>query len=176
MRKLLNKPWFVAALAVTAVGLCAYESLGSPKAAKRPARIDPGVVSGGAALPEPDATAPTASSLAAIEALEVASSRDPFAPRPVPNAPAAAETATGSLETLRLGAVWLQGGEALAAINSRIFRSGETIGAATVESVTREGAWLVLPSGRKFLPVGAELTHKVPARGQPPVLLATREL
>src|SRR5687767_3839978 len=83
MRKLLNKPWVVALLACSAVGLVAYESLGwsigsrtgGMNLAVEPTETD---VSGEKA---PEAAADR---LSAVEMFVAAGARDPFGARPKP--------------------------------------------------------------------------------------------
>jgi hypothetical protein len=104
-------------------------------------------------------------------------SRDPFAARPT--AVLANENsveAPGKMETLKLAAVWLQGADGFVAINTQVYRVGDVVAGASVESVTREGAWMQLPSGRQFLPVGREVTYAAPQiRGSSPMIVVARE-
>lgn len=176
MRKFLNNPRVVVPLACAAVGFVAWESLRGSSGGGRgiggaiaataegfDAAEDAGA--GGEATAE---NAAAAASLTGSEMFVAAGGRDPFAVRVV--APAAAETsvepaAPSNTSTLKLAAVWLQGAEAFVAINRQIFKVGDDAAdGVAIESVTREGAWLRLPSGRQFLPVGREVTFAAPAK------------
>lgn len=177
MPSLLNKPWFVAGLGVTALVLSGRALL--PPADGRPPGSD------GAEVPAAAAAAPLAEvappSPAAIEqvlqlvATHTKTLRDPFAPRaarePTPSTPAEQR------ETIQLSGVWVQGGTALGVVNDRICRPGEMVGGATIDEITAEGIWLTHPQGRDFVAVGRSVTFAAPSRPAtaPPVRLANHE-
>lgn len=156
MRRLLNKPWLVATLALAAVALIGVQSFSL--AGARPV-----------AMPEDTAEletvmdADTQGRNAALFALFSTYSpadhlRDPFM---VPVKPARdlvrAEAAPLPMEAFRLSAVWVQGTSALAVLNNRICSPGETVGQLTLESVNATGAWVVHARGREFVHVGQEI-------------------
>lgn len=177
MRKLLNKPWFVGLLASLAVGLVAYEGLGfrasaaSVRHAVTVEDVDSTETSEKRAENAPE-------NLAAIDMFVAAGSRDPFAGRLNPGGTSekSVESTPATMQTLKLAAVWLQGAESFVAINAQICRVGDAVSGISIESVTREGAWLQLPSGRQFLPVGREVTFAAPPkRGPSPMIVVARE-
>jgi hypothetical protein len=177
MRKLLNKPWVVGLLASFAIGLVAYEGLGlrASAASVRPAVAVEEVDS--SEKPEKQGENAT-ENLAAVDMFVAAGSRDPFAARPNPAGMSdkSVESIPATMQTLKLAAIWLQGADSYVAINAQICRVGDAISGASIESVTREGAWLQLPSGRQFLPVGREVTFAAPPkRGPSPMIVVARE-
>jgi len=175
MRKLLNKPWVVGLLASIAVALVAYEGLGL---SARAASVQPAMPAEDVLVADPAAPAAENASqnLAAVEMFVASGSRDPFAARPISVSATEKPAESAAMETLKLNAIWLQGADSFVAINGEVFRAGDAIAGASIESVTREGAWLQLPAGRQFLPVGREVTYAAPQkRGSSPMIVVARE-
>lgn len=168
MKKLLNKPWFVALLAAAAVLLMAQALLDS---VQRPGySAGPGAVSETSPeeTAEPAQVAPQTlrDALAALSLPE--SITDPFLPRATVSRPEDAADAPPPdeqvTETIRLAAIWQQDGEVLLLINGRICRAGESVGRLTIETATLEGIWLTHWKGRDFLPLGNTFTLVTPTR------------
>jgi len=163
MKKLLNKPWFVAALAAIALFLVGH-SVWPWLHASTPAGDE-------AAAPEPDAaTAPEArpSIEAVLQSISIQGTlRDPFAPRrAVANETAAAEPAAALpdlVETVTLAALWTQHGETLALINGQILQAGDAIGRLRIESASDDGVWVRHWKGRDFIALGATFRLVTPA-------------
>jgi hypothetical protein len=177
MRKLLNKPWVVGLLALCAVGLVAFQGFGFSTIREKVLSVSAVQAPETAEAEETKAEAVT-DNLTATDMFFVAGSRDPFAPRVTATASTekAAESTSTAMQTLKLAAVWLQGAESFVAINAQICRVGDAVAGASIESVTREGAWLRLPNGRQFLPVGREVTFAAPLkRGLSSALVVSRE-
>jgi hypothetical protein len=175
MRKQLNNPWVVGPLACIAIGLVALQGIGLPSRHSSPGGAP---IAAGEAGENGEPTKETAApGLTAAEMFVSAGTRDPFAARQDAKTAADREAAEPSKsETLKLAAVWLQGEESFVSINSRICRAGEYVGSAVIESVTREGAWLSLPSGRQFLRIGREVTFSSGAkRASSSLFVAARE-
>ena len=168
MRKLLNKPWFVALLAVAAVGFVAHSLMS--QSGRDGAVASPEVFE--EVAPETDPLVSESSGQRAIpdalrELVLQAVSRDPFAPRAKPEAaPQVSEKPAepDSLETVKLSALWTQGGETYLLINDRIMTAGESIGRLTLDAVTADGVWLTHWKGRDFLSIGASFTLVTPAK------------
>lgn len=167
MKKLLNKPWFVAVLAIAAVALIAQTLLDQGPARPRASAVD----SAGEMdeYVEEDATVePVARSLAeVVKALPIPDSiPDPFSPRGVRRTAVEdgpKETVPDETETVHLSAIWEQDGSAYILINGRICRPGDAIGRITIQSVEREGVWLAHWKGRSFLTLGNDFTLVTPA-------------
>jgi hypothetical protein len=170
MRKLLNKPWVVAVLAVAALAFVGQSLL--------PKRTPVGTGESGSVYEETTSQeedgaitgAPGAknSIQAALKDLPLsATPRDPFAPssRPGPVSAAVEKTPEpDQVETLKLSAIWVQGGATYLLINDKIVQAGDRIGRVTVDSATIEGVWLKHWKGRDFLSIGGAFTLATPAR------------
>ncbi len=164
MRKLLNKPWFVALLAIAALLVVGREFL---PGGKKPAAPVPGIEAAedGQSVGDDGESGPR---LPVTEALKAISrpvdGRDPFALPPKPAAPdSEVATGTAAAETshhLRVSAVWLQGEATLVLANGRICTPGESVGDFTIESAAIDGAWINHPGGRAFVPVGTDFVLK----------------
>lgn len=168
MRKLLNKPWFVALLAFGAV-LFVGQSLLDKRSPSRRGSADSVASTETVDQPDDEAdAAPAEGTLAgALKHLVVPDQvPDPFAPRRARTAAEAPETkeqGTFETESLHLSAIWVQDGEVLLFINDRICRPGETLGRITLASVESGGVWLTHWKGRDFLPLGQAFTLVTPA-------------
>lgn len=168
MRKLLNKPWFVALLAIAAV-VFVVTSLPSrhsfaPSADQNNQEV-PADQTGG----EAEATASPGKGPSIRNALKELSSttglRDPFVSR---NAVTAAPTETvvepDLTDRVAVSAVWIQDGTTYVLINNQVHRVGDRLGRFTLESANRDGVWVRHWKGRDFVAVGGDFTLTTPAR------------
>lgn len=154
MRKLLNKPWFVGALAATAIALAILR----PGQGAGVRDVSPGELASG---PSGPGLAPAESFGRPVDvALHSLGPRgavsDPFARRP---ARLVVRIAT---ESLRLSAIWTQGGATLILINDSILRAGDKIGSMTVQSATQDGVWMAHGEKRDFLALGETHSFSFP--------------
>ncbi len=160
MKKLLNKPWFVAALAAIALLLVGRSALPW-------LRVAQGAGADVVADAGPDGAAPgTArpSIEAALQAVPLQSpARDPFAVPAREAAGAAAEAVPDAVETVTLAALWTQQGATLVLINGRIFQAGDAIGRLRIESASQDGVWVRHWKGRDFIALGRTFTLATPA-------------
>ncbi|HEU5078638.1 MAG TPA: hypothetical protein VFT72_05465 [Opitutaceae bacterium] len=163
MRKLLNKPWFVAALALGAVGLVAH-SIMSQMPGSRVQIVTPesdGTIADPAAGDVAAGSAGNPESFRAVlkEISSLSTARNPFLARAKP-ALAAADKAQQPDETdsVNVGAVWIQAGIAYVLANGHIHRAGDQLGRLTIEAVTHDGIWLTHWKGRDFVNVGSAFT------------------
>ena len=175
MRKLLNRPWFVALLALAAlvfVGQAVFSGL--KNSAPTNSAVEPPPESTPA---DPEATAPL-SVAEALKALAIpATVRDPFAlparsEEAVPDLPAT--TVLEVVDRLRLSAIWVQGSTVFLLLNGQICQPGDTIARFAVETADVTGAWIRHASGRSFLAVGGELAAKTAAPGPAPSSLLSK--
>jgi hypothetical protein len=179
MRKLLKQPWFVAALALTAIVLCTLslrEQLGGGGFSGPVATTDIESTNDDGSGEESTAPAIDGSprSIAAVlAALEFPTTiPDPFSRRginvvagePVPEA---APVLPDEKDTILLTAVWQQGGDHLALVNNRIVRAGEKVGRITIDEITVDGIWVSHWKGRNFVTFGSEFTLLTPAGSEP---------
>ncbi len=162
MRKLLNNPVFVAAVALVAVVLIGWKYLPGNRGTPVPY---PAFEAGDGEFPVGESAEPVPR-LAVAEALRAlgpaVAGRDPFAlpPKPVVEAEAPAGAPTEIVERLRVSAIWVQGTAVFLLANGRICRPGDSIDRFTVESAAIDGAWISHPAGRSFVPVGGECAVK----------------
>lgn len=169
MRKLLNNPWIVAALALAAVAFVG-QSLWPMRMSGTPAAIAV-VADETVPLPAdpagPGVTTPSVDELTALTGSTVR--RDPFAPSSKsPSILAAIEKARPDLlDTVHLSALWSQDGATYAVINGHVRLPGDEIGLMRIESATTDGVWLVHWKGRDHLALGGEFTLRTPAAGPP---------
>lgn len=180
MRKLLNKPWVVAVLALLAVALVAQSLLDRPpQSVRRDVAEDAEEPEDGFAE-EASGTDTRAGSLA--EALarialpEVLP--DPFAPRRAranEAAPEIREVGPDQIETVKLSAIWEQDGVAFVLLNGRVCQAGDVVGRMTVASIEGEGIWLTHWKGRDFVRLGQEFTLITPAADAAQPRTATHE-
>ncbi|HWA24604.1 MAG TPA: hypothetical protein VG734_02940 [Lacunisphaera sp.] len=167
MRKLLNNPWIVTALAVVAVA-CAARSLWPARpegvAPTIPAAANPTETQAPDALPATAATA-ALSSDDLTNLTGTAVRRDPFAPasRTASVATATEKANPDFVETVHLSALWAQDGVTYAVMNGNIVRPGDEIGRLKIESASADGVWLVHWKGRDHLALGDEFTLHTPA-------------
>lgn len=167
MRKLLNKPWFVALLALAALVLIGRKYLAPATAAPewRP-EIEPPAK----AVAAPVGTRPPEAAVLPPPPRPGRELRDPFAlpTRASPPAPGP-EAGPEPGERLHLSACWIQGDIALLVLNGRICQPGDRGRLYRIDSAALEGAWIEHAEGRSFLPVGEELVlrNSIPAPGPP---------
>jgi hypothetical protein len=179
MRKLLNKPWFVAVAAVVAllmVGNSVRSAMGGPArevAAALPeaAPADPSAEAADAELP------PVLPVAEALQALVIpVKARDPFAARPRPEVVAEPPAEPDLVDRLHLSAIWTQANATLVLINERICAPGDEIGRLKIESATQEGVWVTHWKGRDFLALGADFVLHTPARAARAATTETKTL
>jgi hypothetical protein len=163
---LLNKPWFVAALGLSAILLVLIQlwpELGSrfgrgPAVADVDAAVDPS--SAGPAADAPSASSAVEAALAELPA--PANSRDPFAGRPGAltklDPGTAAAPAKDSVATFHLSALWTEHESTLALINGRICQLGDTVGRLRVAAANQDGVWVTHGADRDFIPLGGDFT------------------
>ncbi|RME68800.1 MAG: hypothetical protein D6781_10050 [Verrucomicrobia bacterium] len=181
MRKLLNNPWIVAGLALTAILSILWSPDTATDSAAAPAYADTDPT----ALPDEfssefddnfdtPASALAQRSLAElVAAIKVSDTVfDPFAPRDgeLPAAPLPAEskadtTPEAPQRKAIVSAVWIQGPVALAVVNDRICAPGADIGDLHIHAIDAEGVWVSHPGGRDFIPVGNTLSYRGDAHG-----------
>lgn len=164
MRKLLNRPWFVALLVLGALAVVVY-SLREPERHFAPPTPEDELAAApadGEAAGETPATVLATDK--ALEALPIPRTfRDPFAVPPKPEHAAAADAGPAPVEIvdrLALTAVWTQGAFTFVLLNDRICQAGEKIGRFTIESIVPDGVWVRHDGRRDFVGFGAELTVK----------------
>jgi hypothetical protein len=166
MRKLLNRPWFVALLALAALFVVSRAVFSGAKV-RGTAGPDPEPTTDSA--PADAETAPRLSVLEALKALGIpATVRDPFALPPKPAEVVAdlpGNTVVEVVDKLRLSAVWVQGTAVFLLLNGQICQPGDTVERFTVESADVDGVWVRHASGRSFLAVGRELAVQSTAPG-----------
>jgi hypothetical protein len=169
MRKLLNNPWFVGAMALIALGFVIRAVLPSrPIYAQGGAEASDGSTTESGPIDAGDASA--VSIPVALKALSIPSIiRDPFSAILIADktsAPSETSAPADSVDTVHLSAVWIQQGTALAIINGRIAESGEEFGRLKVESTTSDGVWFSHWKGRNFVSVGGDFSLSTPANQQ----------
>lgn len=160
MRKLLNRPWFVALLALGAIAFVGHELLPSRPRGNPQAFVDP---SGDALAAEGEATPGTAMpAAAALKALSIpANLRDPFAVPPKPTAVVAEAAPDEIVERLQLSAIWTQGDKTFVLLNGQICQAGDEVGRFKVDSATQDGVWVTWGKNRELLLFGGELTVRI---------------
>jgi len=173
MRRLLNKPWFVAILAIAAIGLVCMQTLdlgGTRSVVPIEESYEEEMADGTLEQPADAALFALLSTYTPSESL-----RDPFAVRAKPSADrVVVEVAPPPKEAFRLSAVWVQGGSTLAVLNGRICSPGETLGQLTLESVNPTGVWVLHAHGRDFVSVGQEILLSPANQPLPPAPLLAR--
>ena len=166
MRKLLNNPWVVAALAVAAIAFVWFSLAPTTKVQSfaNTTPVEPETQP--AAEPAPDEVA-RPSAQEALKLLPLAkSSRDPFATRATiePTQTVEKQEEPDFVDTAHLSGIWIQNGATLVLINEHIHSVGDSIGRLQIESANQEGVWLTHWKGRTFLALGKSFVLKTPAR------------
>jgi hypothetical protein len=160
MRKLLNKPWFVAVVALAAILLVTHLVFSNGENV-----AGSGSDAAAAATDSTAAAEETAhvSTVAILKSLPIPSLlRDPFAVR-VKTELAEKQPEPDSVDTVHLSAIWTQNGQTLVVINDHIFQGGDEIGRLKIESASADGVWLKHWKGRDFLSIGGSFTLNTPA-------------
>lgn len=178
MKKLLNQPWFVATLAITALVMIAMSLREQFGFGPAPVRTAVASRAPDAPVPEdePDAGGPEAHgaalSIPAVLASLVfpATLPDPFSHRGATLVAGDPEVVPGPAipdvaEAIHVSALWTQAGASLALVNNRIVHAGDVIGRLTVAEISRDGVWVSHWKGRDFVRCGADFTLLTPATG-----------
>ena len=169
MKKLLNNPWVVGALALLALAFVAHSLIpaggGSGVAFVAEEPVD--LADHGDETPASGRNAESIrDALKNLPGLG-ATLRDPFSPRakaaPAVEAPVEKTPAPDIVETIRLTALWTQDGATYALINDKICRVGDKVGRLQLESATQDGVWVKHWKGRDFVGLGASFTLTTPA-------------
>ena len=162
MRKLLNKPWFAAVLALAAIVAVATAFLPGGRKFK---------IGGlGLSADSADANASTNGELhmsvwSMVQKIQVpVNLRDPFAIKTKAVEIVEKAPAPDAVDTVHLSAIWTQDGRTLALINDHIYEDGDEIGRLKMESATRDGIWLSHWKGRNFVRLGSDFTLNTPAK------------
>ena len=169
MKKLLNNPWFVGALALAAIAFVAHSLIPANGGLATTMVVEETGAEAAAGEDSGQATATNAGSVRdAIKELQngTQSSRDPFTPRAKFAAAVVAQAEKtlppDLIETVRLTALWTQQGETYALINDRVCRVGDKIGRLTLQSATQDGVWMTHWNGRDFIGLGKAFTLTTP--------------
>jgi len=167
MKKLLNNPWVVGALALAALAFVAHSLIPASGGSSAGIVEDTGAnpLAGGESS---ETVAATGSVHDAIKELSSSSAtRDPFSPRAKiatqNTAPAEKTPQPDVVETIRLTALWTQDGATYALINDRVCKAGEKLGRITVDVATQDGIWVTHWKGRDFIALGTAFTLTTPA-------------
>ncbi|WP_404423137.1 hypothetical protein [Nibricoccus sp. IMCC34717] len=163
MRKWLNNPWFVGPLACVAFALCAWSVLAPQHTGSAQAPTPEAVPEAGPLSSSADAPATVAQAAALDNIREVF----PVGRKAADDAAATAPAPTDLSETFTLSAVWSQGSTVLAIINGRLCSAGDSIGSATIASVTSDGVWVDHIKGRRLLTLGRPLSLTIPGKAAP---------
>jgi len=184
MKNLLNNPWVVGALCIAAaitVYLRLFDSKSSSPAPPPP--VAPPVVA--AAPVEPPPVPPTAG-VAPIDTaptqLPIVGTwidrivRDPFrlhgederdsSTAPLQGIPQpgfsedANQPGVRTAQTLRLQAIYLNGSNRIAVINSTFVKVGDAIGEFRVSQIDSDGVWLQSPTDKHWVPFGQVATQE----------------
>jgi hypothetical protein len=176
MRKLLNNPWIVTALALAAVAFVGSSLW--PKQMRGAAAVAAENTSSDASPVSDQALASGEGAILSVDqALQSLAVKtlplDPFAGRPKPIAEDTAEQirSPDTVETVKLSAVWTQEGKTFALINGQVHEAGDSIASITIESASQDGIWVGHWKGRNFVGLGSDFTLVTPAK---PVLRTAR--
>jgi hypothetical protein len=162
MRKLLNKPWFAALLAVAAVALVVTQFLPNGHKFRIGALGSAGDTTDGTASTDGE---PHVSAWAMVQKIQVpVNLRDPFATKTKAVEIVEKAPEPDVVDTVHLSALWMQDGHTLALINDHICETGDQIGRLKVESATQDGIWLSHWKGRDFVKLGGDFTLNTPAK------------
>ena len=167
MRKLLNNPWVVAALAGAAIAFV-WVSLAPATKSQRVVAAAPVESPDQAPAELPTADAALSSVQDALKQLILpAAPRDPFAVHKTSDTSQVQEKKPEEpdfIDTAHLSGVWTQNGATLLLINDHIRSVGDSIGRFKIESASQEGVWLTHWKGRTFLTLGKSFVLNTPAR------------
>ena len=158
MRKLLNKPWFVAIMAIGALALVVKvmffqgDKLALPGFTANPPAAEA-------------STSGPARGTAWNEVNKISISgpiRDPFSIK-VKAEVAEKAPVPDQVDKVHVSAIWTQDGHTLVVINDRICEDGDQIGRLKIDSASQEGVWLSHWKGRNFVSIGGSFTLNTPA-------------
>lgn len=168
MRKLLNNPWIVAALALAAVAFVGTSLWPKPMRGVAVAAVEPSPDSTDSGEQVPVAVEGASLSMEqALQSLAVTTlPADPFASRPKHTAESLTEQiyVPDTTETVKLSAIWTQEGKTYVLINGQIHEAGDHIDGIKIESANQEGVWVGHWKGRDFVGLGGDFTLVTPAK------------
>jgi hypothetical protein len=174
MRKLLNNPWVVGALALAAVlfvGGSLYQQLHPTVSYAAPPAtgpaVEPALADASAPAGEPEPARPRSLRAALLALVFPENLPDPFAPRAGElRSPAGTPQAEAPdvVESVQLSGIWRQDGTELFVLGGKICRIGDRIGRITIDAAGLHGVWLSHWRGRDYLEVGKVFTLVTPAR------------
>jgi hypothetical protein len=163
MRKLLNKPWIAAILAVAAIACVAMAVFSNGQKFGLPGPASPDA----SASASEDGTAADPSHTTAwgvVNKISIPSSdRDPFAIKVKATEIVEKAPEPDLVDSIHLSAIWTQEGRTLVLINDRICQDGDEIGRLKIASATPDGVWLTHWKGRDFISIGGNFTLNTPA-------------
>lgn len=176
MKKLLNKPWFVAVMAVIAIAFAANAVMEQRKGPRYAAYDDSYEDSGyyeeyedTSDQPESEPSDPS-SIRRALEALVTTSKDLPSNPFDNDSAEIIAMIESSEPESeemaIHLSAIWAQGDQVLVLINNHIHTAGDRVGDLTIDATTINGIWVTHPNGRDFISIGKTFTWIIPAQSR----------
>lgn len=176
MKKLLNKPWFVATMAVIAIAFVANAVMEQRKPLPYAAQDDLYEDNGDydeyddtSDGPESEPSDPS-SIRQVLEALVPASEDLPSDPFDDDSAEIIALTESGEPEreemAIHLSAIWAQGDQTLVLLNNHVYTAGDTVGDLTIKSTTIDGIWVTHPNGQDFVAIGKHFTWVIPAQAR----------
>lgn len=170
MRKLLNNPWMVTALALLAVACVSLSLWPKRDRGVEVAALESDTVTleSSEVATEQLAVGDTANLSIERALKEIALTAvvaDPFARQAKYVAEGVAQRvlAPDLIETLKVSAIWTQDGQTLLLINGQIHQAGDQIARITIESASQDGVWLAHWKGRDFLTLGTDFTLVTPA-------------
>jgi hypothetical protein len=177
MKKLLNKPWFVAVIAAIAIVLVANAVMEQGKNSHHAAAYDESYEDTGTydeyedTSDQPGSEPSDLSSIRrALEALATTSKEIPSDPFDDDSAEIIATAVSSEPESeemaIHLSAIWVQGDQILVLVNNHIHTAGDRIGDLTIESTTIDGIWVTHPKGRDFVAIGKSFTWIIPSQSR----------
>ena len=164
MRRLLNNPWVVAALAVAAIAFVGFSLVPTTKVPSFVATAEPEAQ---AVTELPTSDTPHVSAQDALKQLPRATvTRDPFATHATTELVQEVEQKQEPdfVDTVHLSGIWTQNGATFVLINEHVRCVGESVGRLQIESASQDGIWLTHWKGRSFLELGKSFVLKTPAR------------
>ncbi|RKX35564.1 MAG: hypothetical protein DRP71_03255 [Verrucomicrobia bacterium] len=174
MKKLLNKPWFVATMALIAIAFVANAVMEQRKPLRTATHDDPYEDNGyydefDDTSDQPEPSDPS-SIRQVLESLVPTSEDLPSDPFDNDSAEIIAMTGSGEPEqeeiAIHLSAIWAQGDQTLVLVNNHVYTAGDTVGDLTIESTTIDGIWVTHPNGQDFVAIGKRFTWVIPAQSR----------
>ena len=177
MKKLLNKPWFVAVMAVIAIAFVANAVMDRGKSPRYAAAYDESYEDSGyydeyeTTSDHPESGSSDISSIRqALEAVVTTSKDLPSDPFDNDSAEIIAMTESSEPQSeemaIHLSAIWVQGDQTLVLINNHIHTAGDRVGDLTIDATTFDGVWVTHPNGRDFVSIGKTFTWIIPAQSR----------